>query len=55
MDMPKTAMQRFREEAQLRAQEAVKLRAEGKTVAEIAWIVGLTQQRVYQIIGPVRK
>ena len=55
MDMPKTAHQKYLEEAALRRQEALRLHAEGKTVAEIAWAVGVTRQRVYQIVGHVSK
>jgi DNA-binding NarL/FixJ family response regulator len=46
----KTVYEQFMAEAAVRRQEVLRLSAEGKKAAQIAKQVGVTSQRIYQIL-----
>ena len=52
--LEKTPYEKYLEEAHARREEAARMHADGKRVPEIARTLGITQQRVYQILGSVK-
>jgi hypothetical protein len=45
----------FKAAAAVRRAEVVRMHSEGKRVMEIAGELGICRQRVYQILGPMKK
>ena len=55
MRVQKTPYEKFMEEANARRAEASRMHAAGAKVSEIAGKLRVTQQRVYQMLGSVRR